>query len=227
MKRNGVSPEYIYDSVVGTFNMQESKAFFGSKMITADDVIELGSEYVTYYQRVSGEQIDINQERSNSVSYSLIEDKNNNHLMALDPSQSSDNIKPKASWVLEIDANKILTNYIFSLIKKSRAFSNILNADTIDKNISTSIIKYINLNVLPLYKMSEINLFIEYVNLEDSGKKLEVNYKSSIDKNEFIFDDFRTIKINSDKFIRLIFDQGKFSDDYTFNYYFNIKYNRI
>ena len=47
MRRTYISPEFIYQKVNGTFNMQEHSSFFGSKMIEIDDEIVIKNDNIT------------------------------------------------------------------------------------------------------------------------------------------------------------------------------------
>ena len=64
MRRSYISPEYQNRAVYGTLNMVEESTFFGAKMLEVEDTISIDNQDIIYYQRTSGEQLDISTETS-------------------------------------------------------------------------------------------------------------------------------------------------------------------
>ena len=54
-----MSPEYSNTQIYGTFNMVEESNFFGAKMLEVEDSIYVSNQNIIYYQRPTGEQIDL------------------------------------------------------------------------------------------------------------------------------------------------------------------------
>ena len=227
MKKNGIAPEYIYSHVHGTNNMTEIKSMMGSKVMDIPSIITLNSEDIIYYQKDNNEQINISQEKLNSINFSLVNEKADNHSIRKDTSESEGMIETYTPWVMVINAKNILRNYIFHKIKQSRAFEKVTNSSTYTLSVNDSIYSYIDNNIIDRYDLSNIVLYIDYKSLTDENnlKRYEVSYKSDINKNEFT--KFRK-EFNSDKsVINIYFRQEKLSVDYTFDYYFNLIYNKI
>ena len=79
MRKKGISPEYVYESVAGSFNMREQRSFFGSKMMYIENDIILDKRDIVYYQQLTGEQLDLTQELNlESNLYSISQDKLDN-----------------------------------------------------------------------------------------------------------------------------------------------------
>lgn len=222
MRKKGISPEYIYTKTPGVINMREGRNFFSSKMIKLGGDITLASEYVIYKQRLSGEQIDSTDDHS--IAYSSILDKESNHKIVIDPTQTDSNKDKKTSWVLEVDTDTLLRNYVFAQIKKSRAFEGVYNANCESKSVNISIKSYINLNVINRYKLDMIDLYLEYIPLGIGVNKNTPVYTS--DRLSNILPNYRTIKNSDNGLVTILFDQDKIADEYTFRYTFDVKYKR-
>ena len=84
MRRTYISPEFEYSRVYGTFNMKESINYYGSKMLEIEDYIYIDIQNIIYYQRPSGEQINLSAETSiDSPVYSTSADKEKNHSLKM------------------------------------------------------------------------------------------------------------------------------------------------
>ena len=215
MRRTSLIPNQVYIPVSGKKSMRETKTILGSRAMLLEDIIRLNSRDIIYFQQLSGEQVSLSQEINTGQNiYSLIQDKKNNHTLEL-----VDN-----SWVLKINHNDILINYLFAQIKASRSFGGVLNNQTKDNNVSLAIIDYINLNILDKYEISNVELFLEYKSLEGTDRFLKNNiYNDKISKrfDSFFFD------INDQDNLEVIFNQSKDINSFNFDYYFNIILEKI
>ena len=229
MRKKGISPEYSYIPIPGSFNMIEKRSFMGSKMMDIEDKIYIDNRDIVYYQQLNGEQIDLNQELSlSSYIYSTTQDKNINHKLDIDPTQSDLDKNNKTKWVVEINLRKCLRNYIYAQIKNNRPFEGITNSDTIYKSVNESIYKYIDDNIIDRYEFSDIEFFVNYISLnnDNNTKRFKTNYNSSIESKENRFKSIRTIFSNDKSFVRILFTQQQDSKVSTFDYYFNILFNK-
>ena len=226
MRRTGIAPEYNYISRPGTFNMTEKKSFMGSKIMSVDDLIELTNQDIVYYEQINGEQINLDQEIGiNPVIYSVVNDKKNNHQINLDNSQEESDKRAKVKWVININIIQLLRNLIFTEIKNSRSFEGVLNVNTVNGSVNDSIYDYIDNNIIDLYDISNIDLYIQDVSLQDENRKrLDVQYNHRIVSVENLFQKYR-LTYNKDKtFAQIFFTQEKDSKEYTFDYYFNVTF---
>lgn len=226
MKRNYISPEYKYSNVEGTFNMSEQKGIFGSKMMEIEDEILLDNRDIVYYQNIIKEQLDLVQENLLApIIYSIVEDKKSEHKISIDESQTDFEKQKNTRWVLEINIQNVLVNYIYSRIKEARTFEGIKNASTSFNSIDTAIRKYIEVNLLSRYKFMTINLYIKYNSLKNSGfyryqNTWNQNITQDVNKHSKI-----QVDLNFDKSKMVArFTQEKVATDYNFDYYFDIKY---
>lgn len=224
MRRSYISPEFSKTNVFGSFNSFEESNFFGSKMLEIEDIIEIKDQNIIYYQNSKNEQIDINVESTqNSTIYSSFDTKKLNHKLIIDESQPINQKKKKTRWLIDIDTNTILTEFIFANIKKERTFQSLTSDMVVSKDVNVYIRNYIQNNVLDRYRLIGIDLFIDYLDINSNGN---LQYKNIFDKRTFNrFDKFRLeTKTNN---ITLTFDQEKDSDQFSFKYFFNLRFEKI
>lgn len=229
MRRNYISPEFIYKKVNGTFNTLEQSSFFGSKMLNIADNIAIKNDNVIYYQNSNFEQIDINSERNISqVIYDSVVDKKKNHKITIDDSQTEIERNGNAKWILDIQLRAILRNSIFATLKKFRTFEGVLNNMTINNSVDSAISDYIDKNILPRYKFSKIELFYKEIDLLTiGGLKYNNQFDDSIESGSTLITAFETNTDSNDIDLRLKFSQQKSADYYAFRYYYNLYFDKI
>jgi hypothetical protein len=222
MKITHISPEFIYNRVYGTLSMKEKKSFFSSKLIKFDDTISIENQNIVYYQQTNHEQININSEiLLGSVVYDASEDKKANSSLRLNPSNNS--------WILTINYGTILQNFIFATLKKWRTFEGVTNNITLNNDINTAINQYIKDNLLGIYELSKVELYISYNNIV-TGTGLLINsntFDENIAINSNLITAFSSI-VDTNKMLDIIsFTQDKPNKEYNFNYYFNLYFTEI
>lgn len=229
MRRSYISPEYDITPVYGTFNMLEESTFFSAKMLEIEDKIIIDNLDVIYYQKDNGEQLDFSIESSlPSYAYSSATDKNNNHTLIMDNSQPKYQLDNNTRWLLKIELNTILVNYLFSTLKKYRTFEGIKNDMTIYNNIDTAVYSYINLNILNRYKFKTIELYVRYNDLRSqSALRYKNIWDPSIENPDNTLTKIQTQTEINDSSIVVSFNQEKPSSTYNYNYYFNILFEKI
>lgn len=229
MRRTYISPEFIYNKVHGTLNMNEHSSFFGSKMLNIDNSIIIKSDNITYYQLAGGEQIDFYSESSLSpVTYNLVQDKKDNHTIILDESQTDYQLNNNTQWIVDIKIKDILTNYLFATMKKWRTFEGVRNNMTLFNQVDTALLQYIKSNVLTKYSFTKIEFYLQSVDLLTiGGLRYNNQFDSTVETNENLWTKFETETDPNGLDIRLKFSQPKPSTSYAFNYYFNLYFDKI
>lgn len=226
MRRSYISPEFYSSKTYGSFNSFEESNFFGSKMLEIEDSINIIDQNIIYYQSNNNEQIDINLETTqNSVIYSSFDSKNLNHSIKIDDSQPDSQRKTNTKWILDINIKDILTDFIFASIKRERTFQGLTNNIVVSKDVNVYIRSYIVNNVLNRYKLSSIDLLLDYVDINVSNN---LQYQPVFDKRTFT----KTTRFQTEtKFdgssVRCMFNQEKSSQDYSFKYFFNLLFEKI
>lgn len=229
MRRTYISSEFVNTKINGTFNMIEESNFFGAKMLDVEDSIYIENQNIIYYQQASGEQIDLAIESSlPSYVYSSSSDKETNHRLTLDDSQTSFQKNGNTKWILEIELRTILENYLFATLKRFRTFEGIENNQTITNDINSSVQKYITSNVTNRYKFKKLDLYIRYKDLRNQNVLRYKNvWSTSVNSESNKYNKFQTDLAYDDSKIKIYFNQEKTSAEYTFEYFFNILFEKI
>ena len=229
MRRSYISPEYDITPVYGTFNMLEESTFFSAKMLEIEDSITIDNLDIIYYQKDNGEQLDLSIESSlPSYAYSSTNDKNSHHTLVMDDSQPKYQLDNNTRWLLKIELNTILINYLFSTLKKYRTFEGIKNYMTIYNNIDTAVYSYINLNILNRYKLKGVELYVKYNDLRSqSALRYKNIWDPSIKSPDNTLTKIQTQTEINESSIIIYFNQEKPSSTYNYNYYFNILFEKI
>lgn len=229
MRRSYISPEFKTNNVYGTYNMVEESNFFGAKMLEIEDSIIISNQNVIYYQKTNGEQLDFDTETTlESTVYSSSLDKNTNHKITLDQSQTKYNLENNTKWIIDIDIKSILSNYLYAELKRYRTFEGIKAEMTIYNDVNVAMKKYIESNVLNRYKLSTIDLYVNYTDLRNQNVLRYKNiWNESTYKDEYKLSKVQTVSDFNQKTLRVLFNQEKPSSTYKFDYFFNLLFVKI
>jgi len=227
MKRNYIAPEFKYTNVYGTYNMSEKSSFFGSKMLDIEDSIDIDTKNLVWYQNTNNEQIDFIVESSmTSNSLSSLDEKQNNHTISIDDSQSDIDKNNLTKWIVSIDINKLLSNYLFGILKQNRTFEGIKNDMTISGNVDYAIKDYISKNILNRYELNKLDFYVSYISINTNNRlKWSVSLQENIISNNNLMTKYKSL-LNKNNLI-LNFNQDKPCQEYTFDYYFNLRFSKI
>lgn len=229
MRRNYISPEFVKSRVNGTLNMIEESSFFGAKMLEIEDSILVSTENIIWFENAIGEQIDLESEDALPPNtFSSAGQKLVNHTLVIDDSQSQYTRDNATKWILDVDINSILTEYIFAELKSNRTFEGIRTQMTAFNDIDLAIKSYIASNVIDRYKMSRFDLYIKYVDLKQQNVlRLKNKWNSEIVSPDYLLKRFETVSDFEGKNIRVLFGQEKPSTLFNFEYFFNILYEKV
>ena len=229
MRRTYISSEYSNTKTYGTFNMVEESNYFGSKMLEIEDNIYIENQNIIYYQRPSGEQINLSAETSiDSPVYSASSDKEKNHSLKIDESQTNYQKENSTKWIMDIKINDVLSNFLFANLKRYRTFEGMKASLTRTNDVNTTIREYINKNVSNRYKLSKIDLYIKYKDLRSQNVlRFKNTWNSTIGIDSNKFQKIQTETAFDGSNIKLLFNQEQPSTQYSFEYYFNILFEKI
>lgn len=229
MRRNYISPEFVYQKVHGTLNMQEQSTFFCSKMLEIDDSIIIQNENIIWYQQPNGEQIDLDAEsKLQESSYDSVIIKKDNHNLILDDSQTDFDKEQKARWIINIQIKSVLKDWIFANMKRYRTFEGVQNFMTLNNNVDAAIRDYIDKNVMNRYKFTRVELFLQSIPLLSIGSlKYNNSFNASIEAKQNIFTKFQSETDPNQIDIKLTFNQPEPASQYAFNYYFNLYFEKL
>jgi hypothetical protein len=229
MRRNYISPEFVYKKVNGTLSMSEESTFFGAKMLEVEDSILISNENMIWNQRANGEQIDnITETTLAPKLYSSSDSMAVNHTIYIDETQTPSKKDSTTRWIIDIDISKILNEYLFAKLKRNRTFEGVRTQMTVYNDIDTAIKKYVELNVNNRYSLNRVDLYVEYIDLKSQSVLRYQNTWSpavSIEANKT--NKFQTISDFNQNNIRILFDQQQPSTQFKFNYFFNLYFEKI
>lgn len=209
--------------------MVEESNFFASKMLEIEDSISIKNQDIIYYQNLNGEQIDYSIESSlQSYVFSSVSNKGSNHTLFLDENQSKSQKEKNTKWVLKIEVEKILKEFIFAELKKYRTFEGIKNEMTRYNNIDIALNNYIDFNVKDRYKLETIDLYIKYKDLRSQNILRYKNiWNSNISSPENKYTRSQRETSVDGSVVTLIFNQEKPSTDWSFEYYFDLNFEKL
>lgn len=226
MKRTFISKEHLSEYKYGTYGHKVSKSFMSSALMDIPKSILIDNLDIVYYQNINGEQISLDAEvMGGMVLYNTSNEKLKNSNLIISPEQNEYQRDNNTIWDLSIDYNSLLSGYIFSKIKKSRAFEGLLSENVVDINVDMYIRKYINKNILPKYKVSNVDIFLEYIDLSKVDGFLRFNNVYDINLN--ITDVISSTILFNNNLIKCTFSQKENSKNFIFKYYYNITYKKV
>jgi hypothetical protein len=234
MRKSYISPEFFNRRVSGTLSVLEESNFFGSKMLEIEDLISLENQRIVYYQKSNKEQSNFQAEFNISpITYSISDDKKNNHSLEIDTLQSRYQRDSNTKWNININVREILINYLFATLKQYRTFEGIRNDMTIYNNIDVAIRNYIITNVINRYTLKSIDFFISYNDLRSQNSLRFKNNWPNIENVDFITTEDNKVKkiqiitTNDNEFTKISFNQEKPSTKFNFDYYYNLIFEKI
>lgn len=229
MRRSYISPEFEHKEVYGTYNMVEESNFFGAKMLEIEDSILINNQNIIYYQMPNGEQLDLSVENTlQSYVYSASNDKEKNHILTIDPTQTEYTKNNLTSWTLDLNLKGMLANYLFGELKRWRTFEGIRTNMNSYNDVNTAINNYINFNIIDRYKLSSIDLYLRYKDLRSQNLLRYKNvWNSDIVSPVNKFTKFQSEMSVDGAYTKVTFNQQQPSSSYTFEYFFNLNFEKL
>jgi len=224
-----MSPEYSNTQIYGTFNMVEESNFFAAKMLEVEDSIYVSNQNIIYYQKSTGEQIDLAIESSLPTQvYSASDNMKSHQKLTLDDAQLDYQKESNTKWILNIDLRNILSDYLFAVMKRYRTFEGISNPLTRTNDVNTAIREYISNNVTNRYKLSRLDLYVSYTDLRSQNVlRYKNTWKSTISLDSNLLKKKQMDVAFDESTLKVLFTQEKPSSQYNFDYSFNILFEKI
>lgn len=226
MRRSYMSPEFINNKVNGTLSMIEESNFFSARMLEIEESILIDNIDLLWYQNQNKEQLDLSIESSLlPYIYSPSEDKIQNLSLKINPNDTIGQ-RRNTNWIFEINIQKILINYLYATLKKFRTFEGVRNNQTISNDVDVAIINYIKINILSRYKFKQIDLYLVNRDINEEGIiKYKNNWNINLPK-ESLIKNYQTVLNSDESVVKLLFLHLN-SNEYIFEYYYNILFERI
>jgi hypothetical protein len=229
MRRNYISPEFESKEVYGTYNMVEESNFFGAKMLEIEDSILINNQNIIYYQMPNGEQLDLSVENTlQSYVYSASSDKEKNHILTIDPTQTEYTKENLTYWTIDLNLKGMLANYLFAELKRWRTFEGIRTNMNSYNDVNAAVNNYINFNVIDRYKLSSIDLYLRYKDLRSQNLLRYKNaWNPDIVTPQNKFTKFQSEISVDGGYAKVGFNQQQPSSLYTFEYFFNLYFEKL
>jgi hypothetical protein len=231
MRRNYISPEYSYEKIPGTLDMRSKSSFFSSIAMKLPQTITIRNNSIIWYETPQGEQIDPETDTLFPVtSMNLSEIKARN--ITLIPLS-------RDTYMLKVNIEEILRHYLYATLRKTRTFEGVTNTSTRSDSVELSIYEYIDLNILDKYRLSSVDLFLNYVNVTTNDVRKKNNLYSGIQDEvtlrtaaqpEIVENPSNLLRKKTLVFsknpgtIEITFKQERSEDDFCFDYLFNLTF---
>jgi hypothetical protein len=241
MKSNLMLKKFSVNSVPGTMNQNELRNFFGGKIIYSEDTININNDAIKFSQVVGNYNDGYQYYNYNTMPENwetqfyenLVDLKNNNQTISLF-NQNAINMNNNTRWQLVINGSNILKDYLFFKIKEQRIFKVINSTEVYSNNINSAIYDYINFNIFKRYRLEKVNFYVSYYDIKKQSIydniMLQYNpqFKVDVYKTENL-SNMTLIGYNPYKFdtITIQYNQSKPSNQYSFNYYFDLVFTKI
>jgi len=228
MRRTYISPEFFYKRIHGTLSMKEQSAFFGSKMMEIEEKLDITKDNLVYYQNSNGEQLDIDNEINlPEILYDATIDKNVNHRLSFDV-QTDEEKNDLTKWVMIINLKTIMRNYLFASLKKYRTFEGVKRDHVRNNSLDNSLFEYIDRNIFSRYELEKIEIYLLPIDLcGDNTLRYKNIYDPFIESSSNSFTTFTQTFTEDNSQIRISFKQPKVSKDFSFKYYYNLRFKKI
>jgi hypothetical protein len=209
--------------------MVEESNFFAAKMLEVEDSIYVSNQNIIYYQKSTGEQIDLAIESSLPTQvYSASDNMKSHQKLTLDDAQLDYQKESNTKWILNIDLGNILSDYLFAVMKRYRTFEGISNPLTRTNDVNTAIREYISNNVTNRYKLSRLDLYVSYTDLRSQNVlRYKNTWKSTISLDSNLLKKKQMDVAFDESILKVLFTQEKPSSQYNFDYSFNILFEKI
>ena len=155
MKSDLIITRFKTESIIGTKESNDTKTFFGSKMIDIEDTIIVDDSEIQYSEMFNTGNTDNNgYQYYEDIDFlekiyliNLTDVKANGHTTSL-VSQSSIDLKNNTQWSIIIDWKNILGDYMFYKLKNRRTFKCVKYTDVLTENINLFITRYFSSSIV-------------------------------------------------------------------------------
>lgn len=240
MKNNLILKKFSTNSVPGTMNQKELRTFFGGKIIYSEDNIYINNDSINFSQVVSDinngyQYYDVSLAKNKEMNYyeNLTDLKANNQSISLF-SQNSTSLNNNTKWEITINGSAILKDYLFFKIKEQRVFKNIKSDEVYSNDINNAIYEYITANIFGRYRLNKIDFYVNYYDIKKQSiqDNIFLQYNPNFDVSVYKSENLSNMNIagfDPYKFdlITIQYSQSKPSNQYSFNYYFDLNFTKI
>jgi hypothetical protein len=242
MKSNLMLKKFVVESVPGTMSQKELRTFFGSKVIYSEDRIHINNDSISFTQVVSDDSNfngyqyyadDIPEYWETHFYENLSDLKSNNQNISL-YSQNTQSLNDNTRWQITLNGSNILRDYLFFKLKEQRTFKVINGKYVYSNNINKAIYEYIDYNIFRRYRLERVDFYVKYYNFREQTIYDDVllQYKPKFNPDVYVKENVTNkslIGYDPYKFDNIIiqYNQSKPSNQYSFDYYFDLIFTKI
>lgn len=241
MKSNLMLKKFNVNTVPGTMNQQELRTFFGGKIIYSEDNIYINDDSINFSQ-VIGEYDNGYQYFDNTTIpeswetqfYENLTDLKANNQKISYFNQTSSELNNNTRWQITINGSNILKDYLFFKIKEQRVFKLIHANEVYSNNINNAIYEYITYNIFSRYRLDKVDFYVSYYDIKKQTiyDNIMLQYNPKFDHSVYTKENLTNMNVfgyDPYKFdtITVQYNQSKPSDQYSFNYYFDLNFTKI
>ena len=244
MKSNLILKKFSVNAVPGTMNQTELRTFFGGKIIYTEDKISINDDAIKFSQIVNDttngnngyQYYDINTIPDGwEVNYNEnLSDLKENNQTITPYSQTESDKNNNTRWQININGSQILKDYLFFKIKEQRVFKIIRQDDIYSNDINNAIYEYINSNIFSRYRLDTIQFYVNYYSITDQTiyNNIILQYNPKFNPDVYKPENLTNISVQGyDPYnfnnITLLYNQNKTSNQYNFEYYFDLNFTKI
>jgi hypothetical protein len=250
MKKNFITRETTLEPIKGTFNMRELKFFYGSKIMEIEDVMTIDENDIQWIESATNTQ-GLGLENQNMI-LNTEQLKLTNHQITLFPNQSVTEKSQYTKWQLVFNIDVMINKYLFAQIKRARTFAGIDNTDTTSNDIDIAIQDYITQNVKPRIRFFTINFYIKYYQIGTATETgaialqftpifrqsliepspiagettQQFQARSKTYKDSLQIKNFQITTDSQQQTATMILQQSQSSQNYKFDYYYDVVYQK-
>ena len=231
--------KFSTNSVPGTMNQNELRTFFGGKMIYSEDSILINNDSINFSQLVNNFNNGYQYLDPSVIDFetqffeNLTDLKSNNQTISLF-SQNTSTLNDNTRWQISINGSAILKDYLFFKIKEQRVFKMINANEVLSNDINSAIYEYITFNVFGRYKLDRIDFYTSYYDIKTQSiyNNVLLQYNPKFNPDVYTQSNLSNMTIvNYDPYnfntINIQYSQSKPSNQYSFDYYFNLNFVKI
>jgi hypothetical protein len=137
-------------------------------------------------------------------------------------------------WQITINGSNILKDYLFFKIKEQRVFKLIHANEVYSNDINNAIYEYITYNIFSRYRLDKVNFYVSYYDIKKQSvyDNIMLQYNPKFNHSVYTIDNLTNINVSGYdpyKFdtINIQYNQSKPSDQYSFDYYFDLNFTKI
>lgn len=230
MKKNFITKEYAKINEHGTMSMYENRNFMASKILEIEDNININDLILEWFESFDGTQgigVDsVNKQyipldiKKKYIKYNVLEN------------QSAESKSIYTKWNFAINTQSILVEYIYAKLRVNKIFARIKNINTLTNSVENAIKEYVITNVIPRIRFYNIVLYVKYYRLGDfiNNEQIALQYDTIL-TNNVISDINKVTNFQVDVFANdianIIYKQTQSSENYKFDFYFDVIYKKI